>query len=629
MQHSTQDDCAPNSSSLSHLRHVLDEVDDMILRLVEQRLSASKAIAACKDIEGPRWLKLNPAREEAVVGRLRSQSTGTPPGLIEEIWRSLMAYGRHAQLPLEILICASRERIAILDSVRKRFGFAAPVRWMNDPVAALCAARSREAIAILETEVPQSRPLDDTVSCFARIDDPHGRPLAYAFGRVGEPTITATPPTVRPLMSQGHASQEKSEARSWSPASWREKPVRQMPDYPDPQLAHRVEARLRASPPLVAVADILHLKAQLANVAYGRSFLLQGGDCAESFAEFGADKVRTTFNLLLRMGAKIESEAGLPVVHLARIAGQFAKPRSSDSETIHGRTLPTYRGDAVNGQEFSEASRTPDPRRLLEAHRQAEVTVHLLSAFAAASYADLRRINSEAGVDATPRPVSTFTSHEALLLNYEQALTRYDKPTESWWATSGHLLWLGDRTRELCGAHVEFARGVANPLGLKCGPSLAADDLLRLIDVLDPDNQPGRLLLIGRFGAQHIEQHLPGLMAATRKSGRKVTWSTDPMHGNTRSASGVKTRFLKDILKEIEAFFAIAQAENVHAGGVHLEMTGADVTECLGGSAQLVEEDLARRYLTHCDPRLNESQAQDVANHLARLLSNGNARCAA
>ncbi|MEO6361538.1 MAG: 3-deoxy-7-phosphoheptulonate synthase class II [Sphingomicrobium sp.] len=416
----------------------------------------------------------------------------------------------------------------------------------------------------------------------------------------------------------------------WSPHQWRTKPAAQLPEYPDEAAAKRVERRLASALPLVSTAEVVHLKAQLGQVSAGRAFLLQGGDCAESFAEFGADKVRTTFNLLLRMGAMIEAQSKAPVVHLARIAGQFAKPRSSSMETKGDVTLPSYRGDAVNGPDFSPESRTPDPKRLLEAHRQAEVTVQLLSAYAAASYADLRRIHEEEGVAQPLRPVSMFTSHEALLLNYEEAFTRFDPATESWWATTGHLLWLGDRTRQPDGAHVEFARGIANPIGLKCGPSLQPDELHRLMDILDPDNQPGRLVLIGRFGADKVEQHLPALLAVTKERSSNAIWSIDPMHGNTRSVGAVKTRMLVDIVSEVEAFFRIARAEGVYPGGVHLEMTGGDVTECLGGSASHVEADLQLRYLTHCDPRLNERQALDVAAELAELVGNGVSRpCAA
>jgi 3-deoxy-7-phosphoheptulonate synthase len=352
----------------------------------------------------------------------------------------------------------------------------------------------------------------------------------------------------------------------------------------------------------------------------GGGFVVQGGDCAESFAEFNADKVRVTYNLLLRMGAMLRA-AGVDVVHLARIAGQFAKPRSSNTETIDGVTLPSYRGDAVNGPAFTSAARVPDPKRLLDAHRQAQVTIELLQAYASASYADVPKVHREVGLKEPSRPVAMFTSHEALLLNYEQALTRYDEASEQWWATSGHMLWIGDRTRQLDGAHVEFARGVGNPVGLKCGPSLAVDDLLRLMERLDPDNAPGRLVLIGRFGATKVAEHLPELMRATRREGRNAIWSIDPMHGNTRTVEGVKTRMVGDIVSEIGSFFEVAAAEGVHPGGMHLEMTGGDVTECIGGSLKLAPEDLGRRYLTHCDPRLNERQALDVAHAVADLLA--------
>jgi 3-deoxy-7-phosphoheptulonate synthase len=417
---------------------------------------------------------------------------------------------------------------------------------------------------------------------------------------------------------------------SWRPDSWRGRPAAQAPLYPDRDALVRVEQRLGQTPPLTKAVDILHLRALLAQVAAGRAFLLQGGDCAESFAEFGADKVRMTFNLLLQMGGMLNAGGGRDIVHLARIAGQFAKPRSSRTETVAGITLPSYRGDAVNGPAFDPRERTPDPKRLLAAHRQAQVTVELLAAYSSASYADLPAIMRAArgclglgepvATQAAPRPVSTFTSHEALLLNYEEALTRFDEASESWLATSGHMIWLGDRTRQLDGAHVEFARGVGNPVGLKCGPSLGADELLRLIDRLDPDNRPGRLVLIGRFGAAGIAGHLPPLMRATARAARNVIWSIDPMHGNTQSRGPLKTRLLGDILAEIATFFDIAEAEGVHPGGVHLEMTGADVTECLGGSLPLVEADLPRRYLTHCDPRLNQAQALDVAATIAGLL---------
>jgi 3-deoxy-7-phosphoheptulonate synthase len=421
----------------------------------------------------------------------------------------------------------------------------------------------------------------------------------------------------------------------WTPLSWRHHPAQQLPTYPDTLALDAAESCLEASAPLASVTESRALTAKLAEVAAGNGFLLQGGDCAETFAEFGADKVRRSFNLLLQMAAMIRSAGCGEVVKIARMAGQFGKPRSAATETIGDVTLPTYRGDIVNGPEFDEKSRTPDPLRMLEAHRQSKVTIDLLKAYSAAAYADISEIHRAArrrlalGFEhAAPqgdigRPVEMFTSHEALLLNYEQALTRWDELTERWWATSAHMIWIGERTRQLDGAHVEYASGVANTIGVKCGPGVEPDDLLRLIDRLDPDNQPGRLVLIGRFGAAAAPERLPALMRATRQAGSRAIWSADPMHGNTVTRAGRKTRTLPDILAEILTFFEVAAAEGVHAGGIHLEMTGEEVTECLGGSLRLREEDLSRRYLTHCDPRLNQGQALDVAADVARLIREG------
>jgi 3-deoxy-7-phosphoheptulonate synthase len=398
---------------------------------------------------------------------------------------------------------------------------------------------------------------------------------------------------------------------SWSPRSWRPRPARQLPSYPDPRALAAAESCLEASAGLSSVAENLALAARIAEAAAGRGFLLQGGDCAETFAEFGGDKVRRGFALMLQMAATIGGAGCGEVVTIARTAGQFAKPRSAATETRGGITLPAYRGDIVNGAEFDAASRTPDPLRMLEAYRQSKITVDLIRACSAAAR---RRPGA--------RPVEPFTSHEALLLHYEQALTRWHEPTGSWWATSAHMLWIGERTRQLDGAHVEYISGIANTIGLKCGPTLEPDALLRLIERLDPDNRPGRLVLIGRFGAGAAPRRLPPLMRATRAIGSRALWSADPMHGNTVTAAGRKTRLLPDILAEIATFFAVAAAEGVHAGGVHLEMTGEEVTECLGGRSGLREEDLSRRYLTHCDPRLNRAQALDVAAEVARLIAN-------
>ena len=596
---------------LAALRAELDRIDDEILDLIERRLAASAEIAAQKDAEGDRRLKLRPRRQAEILARLKTRANRAAPELVDKVWREIMAHSLQAQAETELVLAPSDEPELLEAQVRAHFGSAAPIRWAASTSHAIRSALVGEAIAIIRPALPEANcPL--RIFDVLRADD--GRAIAYAVGRVAADDIA-----VEPEVSRQPARPAPVDAR-WSPDSWRGLPAQQLPDYPDGEALGRVERRLGGSESLVEIADIIHLRASLAHVARGEAFLLQGGDCAESFAEFNADKVRVTYNLLLRMGAMLRAANEGKVVHLARIAGQFAKPRSAAEETIDGVTLPSYRGDAVNGPAFTAAARAPDPRRLLEAHRQAQVTIELLQAYASASYADLPRVHQEVGLKEPSRPVAMFTSHEALLLNYEQALTRYDEPSEKWWATSGHMLWIGDRTRQLDGAHVEFARGIGNPLGLKCGPSLAVDDLLRLIDRLDAENVPGRLVLIGRFGASKIGAHLPRLMRATRDAGRAVIWSIDPMHGNTRTMDGVKTRMVGDIVAEIGSFFDIAEAEGVHPGGVHLEMTGGNVTECIGGSPKLAREDLGRRYLTHCDPRLNERQALDVAETIAELL---------
>jgi 3-deoxy-7-phosphoheptulonate synthase len=600
---------SPPDTSLERLRAELDAIDDRLLELIEKRLALSKAIGAQKNAEGDRRLKIRPGREAQVVARLQSRAMGAGPQLIASVWKELMAYSVQAQARTELVLAPVEDTDLLEAQVRAHFGSAPPLNWAASEAAAIRRALLSEAVAILPHPLSEAA---GELRVFDVIRSEDGSPTAYAVGRVAEEDAARGVPPAAP--------KAEAPARNWSPGSWRSRPAAQLPEYPDEAALGRVERRLSGSAPLVEIADILHLRAALARIASGSGFLLQGGDCAESFAEFGADKVRVTYNLLLRMGAMLRAAGAGEVVHLARIAGQFAKPRSSMNETAGDVTLPSYRGDAVNGPAFTPGERIPDPRRLLDAHRQAQVTIELLHAYAAASYADLPEILRAVGLSEPARPVAMFTSHEALLLNYEQALTRFDEASDSWWATSGHMLWIGDRTRSLDGAHVEFARGVANPVGLKCGPSLEADDLLRLIERLDPDNRAGRLVLIGRFGAGKIAGHLPALMRATRREGRNVIWSIDPMHGNTMSVGAIKTRLVADIVAEVEAFFAIARAEAVHPGGVHLEMTGSDVTECLGGSANLAERDLALNYLTHCDPRLNRSQAMDVASAVAQAI---------
>ena len=447
----------------------------------------------------------------------------------------------------------------------------------------------------------------------------------------------------------------------WTPSSWRSKPAKHMPaDYPDAAALARVEDTLRGLPPLVFAGEARRLKSLLGDVAAGKAFLLHGGDCAESFKEFAADNIRDTFRLLLQMAVVLTFAGGKPVVKLGRIAGQFAKPRSEPTETIGGVTLPSYRGDNINGMAFELAERTPDPERLLRAYNQSAATLNLLRAFAGGGYADLHNIHrwtlgfvadspqgaryrelgdkiSEAldfmaavGVTAETHremhAVEFFTSHEALLLGFEEAMTRVDSTSGDWYDTSAHMVWIGERTRQLDGAHVNFCRGIKNPVGMKCGPTLEPDELLRLIDALNPANEPGRLTLIGRFGSDKVAERLPPLMEATRREGRAVVWEIDPMHGNTlKAANGYKTRPFDRILAEVRGFIEVAQAAGVHPGGVHLEMTGQNVTECIGGAQALTEHDLADRYHTHCDPRLNADQALELAFLVAEKLKSARA----
>lgn len=435
----------------------------------------------------------------------------------------------------------------------------------------------------------------------------------------------------------------------WAPDSWRAKPARQIPtDYPDPAALAGVEQVLRGYPPLVFAGEARNLKAGLAKVARGQAFLLQGGDCAESFKEFHPDIIRDTFRALMQMAVVLTYAGGKPVVKVGRIAGQFAKPRSEPTETRNGVTLPSYRGDNINAMEFTPEARAPDPERLLRAYAQSAATLNLIRAFANGGYADLHNVhrwtlgfvaNSSQGqryraladrisealefmaaCGVTPetspamRQVDLYTSHEALLLGFEEAMTRVDSTTGDYYCTSAHFVWIGDRTRQPDGAHVEFARGVKNPIGLKCGPSLDPDELLRLIDILDPQNEPGRLTLIARFGAEKAAAGLPKLVRAVVREGRNVVWSCDPMHGNTlKTASGFKTRPFDRILSEVRTFMEALPGEGAYPGGVHVEMTGQNVTECLGGAMALTEEDLSSRYHTHCDPRLNGAQALDLA----------------
>nr|ADH59423.2 3-deoxy-d-arabinoheptulosonate-7-phosphate synthase [Pseudomonas fragi] len=442
-------------------------------------------------------------------------------------------------------------------------------------------------------------------------------------------------------------------SQSWSPESWRALPIQQQPQCPDAAHLLQVEQNLASYPPLVFAGEARELRRQFAEVTQGRAFLLQGGDCAESFAEFSAAKIRDTFKVPLQMAIVMTFAAGCPVVKVGRMAGQFAKPRSSNDETIDGITLPAYRGDIVNGIGFDEKSRVPDPDRLLQSYHQSTATLNLLRAFAQGGFADLHQVHKwnldfiansalaekysqladridetlafmrAVGMDSAPqlREVSFFTAHEALLLNYEEAFVRRDSLTGRWYDCSAHMLWIGDRTRQLDGAHVEFMRGIENPIGVKVGPSMDPDELIRLIDTLNPDNGPGRLNLIVRMGADKVEAHFPRLLRKVEEEGRQVLWSSDPMHGNTiKASSGYKTRDFAQILSEVRQFFAVHQAEGTYAGGIHIEMTGQNVTECIGGSRPITEDGLSDRYHTHCDPRMNADQSLESRGHIAETL---------
>ncbi|MGB1271676.1 MAG: class II 3-deoxy-7-phosphoheptulonate synthase, partial [Endozoicomonas sp.] len=434
----------------------------------------------------------------------------------------------------------------------------------------------------------------------------------------------------------------------WRTDSWRDMPMLQQPEYPDQANLNKVEQQLAAMPPLVFAGEVNELRNRLADATAGKAFLLQGGDCAESFLEFSADNIRDTFKVLMQMAVVLTFGAASPVIKVGRLAGQFAKPRSSGTEIVNGVELPIYRGDIINGTESTEAARIPDPERMLKAYHQASATLNLLRAFAQGGLASLEQVHAwnldfvssspqsdryqhmadridetldfmrACGIFAEHsqviRETNFYTSHEALLLPYEQALTRQDSMSGKWYDCSAHMLWIGDRTRQVEGGHVEFVRGTQNPIGLKCGPSLPSDELIELIDRINPDNTPGRLSLIVRMGADKVEDGLSRLLRIVQKEGRNVLWSCDPMHGNTfKAGNGFKTREVSRILSEVEQFFAVHQAEGTYAGGVHFEMTGQNVTECIGGAREVTEDSLGNRYHTHCDPRLNADQALELA----------------
>ena len=444
---------------------------------------------------------------------------------------------------------------------------------------------------------------------------------------------------------------------TWKPNSWRNYPVVQMPTYPDDSKVNSVEAKLSFKPPLVFAGEVQALKKSLALAEKGNAFILQGGDCAESFSQFSANGIRDTFKVLLQMAVILTYGSSIPIIKIGRIAGQFAKPRSSDVEIIDGIELPSYRGDMINDMEFNKTARQPDPQRLIDGYEQSAATLNLIRAFAQGGMANLEKVHewTLGFLNDTPetdkyreianriseslnfmkacgltsssvpqlRETDFFTSHEALLLNYEEALTREDTITaeKGWYATSAHLLWVGDRTRQFDHGHIEYLSGIQNPVGIKCGPSLEKDDLIRLLDKVNPNNESGKVVLICRMGSEKVNEHLPKLIKNIKTNGKNVTWCCDPMHGNTIKASnGYKTRRVAEILNEVNNFFLVHKSEGTLPGGVHFEMTGSNVTECLGGANEVKESDLGSRYHTHCDPRLNGSQSLELAFLVSDLI---------
>ena len=444
---------------------------------------------------------------------------------------------------------------------------------------------------------------------------------------------------------------------TWKPNSWRNYPVVQMPTYPDESKVNSVEAKLSFKPPLVFAGEVQALKKSLALAEKGNAFILQGGDCAESFSQFSANGIRDTFKVLLQMAVILTYGSSIPIIKIGRIAGQFAKPRSSDVEIIDGIELPSYRGDMINDMEFNKTARQPDPQRLIDGYEQSAATLNLIRAFAQGGMANLEKVHewTLGFLNNTPetdkyreianriseslnfmkacgltsssvpqlRETDFFTSHEALLLNYEEALTREDTITaeKGWYATSAHLLWVGDRTRQFDHGHIEYLSGIQNPVGIKCGPSLEKDELIRLLDKVNPNNESGKVVLICRMGSEKVNEHLPKLIKNIKANGKNVTWCCDPMHGNTIKASnGYKTRRVAEILNEVNNFFLVHKSEGTLPGGVHFEMTGSNVTECLGGANEVKESDLGSRYHTHCDPRLNGSQSLELAFLVSDLI---------
>lgn len=565
------------NSQLALLRGELDQIDDNMLALLEQRLTLCRRIAKAKP--AAHGLKLCPDRQRAVVERLTARANDDAARAVPHVWREIMAHGVQVQDTMTVIIVDGPCRDQLLQAARAHYGSAAPVEWSADDKVAIQRAVTENAIAIMPVDQPVELPKGLTVLDQLPAED--GNDVAIVIGRAAK-------------CRGANAGQS-----SWHPASWRTRTTLQQPEYPDQRALHRVEQRLAARAPLVEYHDVAALRRALGRAAMGKALVVQGGDCVETQREHSPTKARQTADLLAALGQDISQASGCPAILLGRMAGQYAKPRSARTEMAEGEEILVYRGDGVNGEGANAETRTADPARLLTSYDQASETLDELWG------------RAPAGRD----PV--YVSHEALLLGAEQALTHYDERSGRWWAGSGHMLWVGDRTRQLDGGHAEYLRGIANPVGMKCGPTMQADELLRLIDRLDPENEAGRLMLIPRLGTERIDEVLPGLMQAVKREGRSVLWCVDPMHGNTRVVDGRKTRWMKDIIAETLAFHDIAAAEGVWAGGVHLELTGSDVLECRDSRRRWPRLGAAPPCLTGCDPRLNAAQAREVGQAVA------------
>lgn len=564
---------------LARVRGQLDQIDHEILKLIDRRLSLCGEIAAAK--QGGNVLKLQPRRQKEVIERLGASASVASTELVRHIWRELMAHSLQLQAPTKFLLVRDGSEERLLRLLREAYGSAAPIELASDQESALGTAKCEEAVAVLASQpIPH---LLNGIRIFDTLSD-EGRPCAWLVGRVE---------SARPRLKLARPRT----SRAWQASSWRQCPAQQLPEYEDRHRLSLVEHRLAQRAPIVELHQIQTLTRRLAQAAEGKAIVIQGGDCAETFEGNTKERVHAMAALLSQIGATVEKASGRHAICIGRIAGQYAKPRSQLWENAATGCTPAYRGDAVNCRTASLKGRTPDPERLLSAQQQSVLTAGWLSQL----------------VPDGAQPI--YTSHEALLFNYEQAQTHYDELSGSWWAGSAHMLWLGDRTRSTAGAHAEYVRGVVNPLGVKCGPNVSSDELLQLLDLLDPDRLPGRIVLIPRLGTTNIAKKLPGLMRAVVSEGRRPVWMIDPMHGNTVQLKGRKTRRLKDITMEIGLFFDISAAEGIWPGGVHLEMTPDAVTECLGGG--IAERNLESRYLTACDPRLNHSQSLKMGSMLA------------